>query len=81
MPIILVTEKRYVLEKLLRLCYPSKVVDPPALSTLEDARAVLEATTKYGVDRLEQGVREVLVAPRFTENEHMRVLASHVTLG
>jgi len=73
LPIIPVTEERQVLENLLRLCYPSTVVNPPALLALEDVRAVLEATIKYGMDKLEQRVRKVLVAPRFIENEPMRV--------
>jgi hypothetical protein len=64
------------------LCYPSTVVDPPALPTLEDVRAVLEAAIKYGMDRLEQRVRKVLVAPRFIDNEPMRVfgIACHFRL-
>ena len=71
-----------MLERLLRLCYPSTIVDPPTLPALEDVRAVLEATIKYGMDRLEQRVRKVLVAPRFIENEPMRVfgIACHFRL-
>ena len=70
-----------MLERLLRLC-PSNIVDPPTFPALEDVRAVLEATIKYGMDRLEQRVRRVLVAPQFIENEPMRVfgIACHFKL-
>lgn len=82
LPVIPVTEKRQVLERLLRLCYPSTIVDPPTFPALEDVRAVLEATIKYEMDKLEHHVRKVLVAPQFIENEPMRVfgIACHFRL-
>ena len=82
LPVIPVAENCHVLENLLRLCYPSTIVDPPVLPTLEDVRAVLEATIKYGMERLEQRVRKVLVALRFVESEPMRVfgIACHFRL-
>lgn len=71
--IIPVSEPSSVLDLLLRFCYPITVIDQPTVGTLDDVVAVLEASRKYGMDRVEKCVLEILVEPRFVKQEPMRV--------
>jgi hypothetical protein len=75
LPVVQMTEEKKILETLLLMCYPMAAVDPPDLETLSDMHLLLEAATKYNVERVEKRVLEWLVAPRFLDTDPMRVFA------
>ena len=68
----LLNERHWTVERLLRFIYP---VDPPCFSTLPEVRAVLEAGHKYQVDAVAKRIADVLLRPRFVEEQPLAVYA------
>jgi hypothetical protein len=74
LPVVPLTEPGKVVEKLLMYCYPKWGAEP-VLETLEDVQSVLDAADKYNMDGVKAHIGEILMAPRFMQNEvgHLRV--------
>lgn len=75
LPIIPVTEKSVVLQKLLSFCSPVYDTDVPALEDLDIVMSVLDAADKYDMKRVGIFIVKMITAPRFLEKEPMRVFA------
>ena len=70
LPVVQFTEKKKTLERLLMICYP---MDLPVLEELEDVQSLLDVAMKYNVERAEKKATEWLFAPRFLEQDPVRV--------
>ncbi|KAG1734079.1 uncharacterized protein EDB91DRAFT_1329974 [Suillus paluster] len=75
LPIIPVAEKSIVLRKLLGFCSPVYDTDVPALENLDIVMSVLDAAEKYDMKRVGGFIVRMITAPRFLEEEAMRVFA------
>jgi hypothetical protein len=78
--VIPMSESSAVAEKLLSFCYPCT---DPVLDTLEEAKGVLEAATKYDMEDIRNRIQKMLAAPRFVEDElgHLRVFGIAIQYG
>ncbi|KAG5654173.1 hypothetical protein H0H81_006555 [Sphagnurus paluster] len=74
-PVMEMEEDADTLALLLGLCYPVSVCTLPQLGSLEDLRKVMSAALKLEMDGVQQYLRQVLVEPRFIEEEPLRVYA------
>jgi BTB/POZ domain len=78
--VVPISESSAVVKQLLTFCYPCP---DPVLDTLEEVVGVLEAATKYDMEDIRDRIQEMLVAPRFVEDElgHLRVFCIAIQLG
>lgn len=72
LPIVQVTEDGETLKNLFLLCYP---VDGPVLDKLGDVLMLLEAASKYSIERAQKRAQEWLIASRFMERHAMLVFS------
>jgi len=63
-PVVEIPENSRTLDHLLRFCYP---MSQPALESLQEVIALLEAMKKYEMDDVARDVREALLDGRFSE--------------
>ncbi|KAH7922627.1 hypothetical protein BV22DRAFT_1070130 [Leucogyrophana mollusca] len=73
--IIPISERSIVVKKLLSFCSPVYDTDVPALEDLDIVMAVLDAADKYDMKRVGKFIVKMITAPRFLEQEPMRVFA------
>jgi len=76
-PIIPMTENSTTLESLLLLCYPTA---NPIFKTLEDAKDVLEAARKYGMEAPISRARDIIFT-RFLETKPLELYALSCAFG
>ena len=76
-PIIPMTEDSTTLESLLLLCYPTA---NPIFKTLEDAKDVLEAARKYGMEAPISRARDIIFT-RFLETKPLELYALSCAFG
>ncbi|KAG9313116.1 hypothetical protein JVU11DRAFT_6566 [Chiua virens] len=75
LPIIPVTEKSLVLQKLLSFCSPVYDTPLPVLENLDVVMSVLDAADKYDMKCVGKVILKMITAPEFLEHEPMRVFA------
>ncbi|KAH7915255.1 hypothetical protein BJ138DRAFT_1170011 [Hygrophoropsis aurantiaca] len=75
LPIIPISERSVVIQKLLSFCSPVYDTDVPFLEDLDIVMAVLDAADKYDMKRVGKFIVKMITAPRFLEQEPMRVFA------
>ncbi|KAF7430974.1 hypothetical protein PC9H_006689 [Pleurotus ostreatus] len=78
--IIQMAEPAEAIERLLPFVYP-RFVTMPHLATLEELQTTLQMASKYDMKGVEKCLGEVLVAPRFVEEDPMRVFAMACRYG
>lgn len=75
LPVIPVAEKSLVLRKLLSLCSPVYDSALPVLESLDIVMSVLDAADKYDMKCVGKFIVKMITAPKFLEQEPMRVFA------
>jgi hypothetical protein len=59
--------------RLLMFCYPNLLTSVPVLETMDDVLPMLEVAMKYGIEKLENRLREALFKPPLAEERPMQL--------